>query len=126
MGKMELLFMQCRGIGPHLPDSGNSPIFSSSSGHSDSKPVFVQRHQNSCLVTVDISQELHEAWQVNMDASPAESGNPESLSTSHSDIGIPINFQQESGIANFGSTELHVPLEVSRGCEISSPDDGGT
>ena len=44
---------------------------------------------------------LHEAWQVNMDASRAEAGDPESLSTCHSDIGIPINFQKESGIDNF-------------------------
>ena len=42
---------------------------------------------------------LHEAWQVNMDASQAEAGDPGSLSTCHSDTGIPINFQQESGIA---------------------------
>ena len=44
---------------------------------------------------------LHEAWQVNMDAFRAEAGDPGCLSTCHSNIGIPIHFQQESGIANF-------------------------
>ena len=44
---------------------------------------------------------LHEAWQVNMDASRAEAGDPGSLSTCHSDIGIPNHFQQESGIVSF-------------------------
>ena len=36
-----------------------------------------------------------------------------SLSSFHRDIGIPINFQEESGLGTFGSTELHGPLEVS-------------
>ena len=44
---------------------------------------------------------LHEAWQVNMDASRAEAGDSGSLSNCHSNIGIPIKFQQESGIVTF-------------------------
>ena len=36
-----------------------------------------------------------------------------SLSSWHSDIGIPINFHEESGIITFWSIELCVPLEVS-------------
>ena len=40
----------------------------------------------------------HEAWQGNTDASRGEAGDPGSLYSCHSDIGIPINFQQESGI----------------------------
>ena len=44
---------------------------------------------------------LHEAWQVNMDDFRAEAGDPESLSNCHSNIGIPIKFQQESGIVTF-------------------------
>ena len=36
------------------------------------------------------------------------------LSSFHSDIRIPINFQEESGLGTFGSTELLGPHEVSR------------
>ena len=38
----------------------------------------------------------------------------ESLSSFHRDIGIPINFQEESSLVSFRSLELHEPLEVSR------------
>ena len=41
---------------------------------------------------------LLEAWQRNTDTSCGESGGPGSLSSCHSDIGIPINFQEDSGI----------------------------
>ena len=44
---------------------------------------------------------LLEAWQGNADATRGEVGDPGSLSSCHSDIGIPINFQQESGIVTF-------------------------
>ena len=44
---------------------------------------------------------LLEACQGNMDASRGEVGDPDSLSSCHSDIGNPINFQQESGIVTF-------------------------
>ena len=44
---------------------------------------------------------LLEAWQGNTDASRGEAGEPGSLSSCHSDIGIPINFQQELGIVIF-------------------------
>ena len=36
------------------------------------------------------------------------------LSSLHRDIGIPINFQEESGLGTFGSIELRGPLKVSR------------
>ena len=48
-----------------------------------------------------------------MDASGSEEGDQASLSRWHSDIGIPINFQGESGIVTFGSIELRMPPEVS-------------
>ena len=32
----------------------------------------------------------------------------------HRDIGIPINFQEESGLGTFSSIELREPVEVSR------------
>ena len=36
------------------------------------------------------------------------------LSIFHRDIGMPINFQEESGLGPFRNTELRGPLEVSR------------
>ena len=44
---------------------------------------------------------LLEAWQGNSDASCCEAGDPVSISSCHRDIGIPINFQEESGIISF-------------------------
>ena len=44
---------------------------------------------------------LHDAWQGNTDASRSEAGYQVYLSNCHSDIGIPINFQEESGIVTF-------------------------
>ena len=38
---------------------------------------------------------LHEAWQGNSDTSQGEAGDRDSLSSCHSDIGIPIKFQEE-------------------------------
>ena len=40
-------------------------------------------------------------------------GDQGSLSGFYRDIGIPINFQEESSLVSFGSLELHEPLEVS-------------
>ena len=48
-----------------------------------------------------------------------------SLSSCHSDIGIPINFHEVSGIVTFSSIEFCVLLEVSKGCEVSCPDEAG-
>ena len=41
-------------------------------------------------------------------------GDQGSLSSFHRDIGIPINFQEESSLISFGSLELREPLEGSR------------
>ena len=41
-------------------------------------------------------------------------GDQASLSSFHRIIGIPINFQEESGLGTFCSTELSGTLEVSR------------
>ena len=57
-----------------------------------------------------------------MDASGGEAGDRGSLSSLHSDIGIPIHFQEESDIVTFSSIEFRVPLEVSKGCEVPCPD----
>ena len=40
-------------------------------------------------------------------------GDQGSLSSFHRDIGIPINFQEDSGLGSFRNTELHGPLELS-------------
>ena len=40
-------------------------------------------------------------------------GDQSPLSSFHGDIGIPINFQEESGLGPFRNTELPGPLEVS-------------
>ena len=40
-------------------------------------------------------------------------GDHSSLCSFHRDIGIPINFQEESGIGPFRNNELRGPLEVS-------------
>ena len=63
---MELLYTQYRGFGPHLAVRGKSHgfsqveagtwgIFSSYSGDEPSKLVFVQCHQDSCIVKRDTS-----------------------------------------------------------------------
>ena len=44
---------------------------------------------------------LHEAWQGNMDTFQSEAGDRESLFSFHPNIGIPINFQEESVIFTF-------------------------
>ena len=44
---------------------------------------------------------LFKAWHGIRDASQGEVGDPESLSSCHGDIGIPINFQEKSGIITF-------------------------
>ena len=40
-------------------------------------------------------------------------GDHSPLSSFHRDIGIPFNFQEESGLGPFRNTELREPLEVS-------------
>ena len=44
---------------------------------------------------------LNYAWQENTDASGCEPGGQASLISWHSYIGIPINFDEESGIVTF-------------------------
>ena len=41
---------------------------------------------------------LNEAWQENTDSSGGQAGDQASLSSWHSDIGIPINFLVKAGI----------------------------
>ena len=50
-----------------------------------------------------------EAWQANTDASQIEAGAPVSLSFCHSDTGISINCQQESGIVSLRGARQKSP-----------------
>ena len=105
--------------------AGTWGIFSSYGGDDPSKLVFVQRCQDSCLVRRDtsiISPSLGRAIQT----PHGDAGDPGYLSSCYRDIGIPINFQQESGIVAFFSIELCVPLAESKGCEASCPDEAET
>ena len=54
-----------------------------------------------CLGTTDTSGILNLAWQDNSDSSAVEMGDQASFSSFPSDIGIPIDFQEESGIVTF-------------------------
>ena len=66
---------------------------------------------------------LNYAWQENTDASGGEPGCQASIISWHSYIGIPINFQEKSGIVTFWSIELSAALEVSNGCEALCPEE---
>ena len=68
---------------------------------------------------------LHEAWQGNTDTFRSEAGDRESLFSCHPNIGIPINFQEESVILTFSNIELCVALEVSKGWQASCPHEAG-
>ena len=46
-------------------------------------------------------RKLLKAWQGNTAASQIEAGDPVSLSFCHSDTGIPVKFQKETGIVTF-------------------------
>ena len=59
-------------------------------------------------------RKLNYAWQENTEASGGERGCQASLLSWHSYIGIPMNFQEVSGIVTFGSTELSATLNVSK------------
>ena len=41
-------------------------------------------------------------------------GDQVSLSSFQKDLGIPINFQEESGLVTFLNLEFRVPLEVAK------------
>ena len=53
-------------------------------------------------------------------------GDHVSLSSFQKNLGIPINFQEESVIVTFLSIELGAPLEVSQACEAPCPDEAET
>ena len=75
--------------------------FSSYGGDGHSKLVFVQATSGLLSSYEGHLRNLLKAWQGSMDASRGEAEDPGSLSSFHSYVGIPINFQQESGIITF-------------------------
>ena len=135
MGNSLLLCMQCKGIGPHLVPRGKSHgfsqgaagtwgIFSSNNGDGPSKLEFVQRCQDSCLVARDTSGLFSRLGRAIGTPLKVRMEKPVPFQLPR-DMGIPINFQEESVIVSFGSIELHIPLEVSKGCEASCRDKAG-
>ena len=80
---------------------GTWRIFSCYGRDDPSKLVFVHRRQELQSSYEAHIRNLLEAWQGNTDASRDEAGDGGSLSSCHSDIGLPINFQRESGIVTF-------------------------
>ena len=71
-------------------------------------------------------RKLYYAWQENTDVSGDEAVNQGSLSSWNSFIGIPIHFQEETGIVTLGSIQFRVPLGGSKGFEAPCPDDAET
>ena len=73
---------------------------------------------------------LHKAWQGNTGTSGCEAGDQGSLSSCHSDIWIPINFQEESGSSPFETlksvclsrcqTDMSPPVKMRRGLRAFS------
>ena len=111
MGNMELLCKECRGIGTHLTTRDYSHLFSRVAARSwgtfstyggDGYSTHVSSVTSELLSSYEGNlRNLQEPRQDNMDASPGEEGDPKSLLSSYSDIGIHVNFQEESGIVTF-------------------------
>ena len=112
MGNMELLCSKFRGIRPHIAVRGKShgfsrilvgtwSIFLSYSGDDPLKALVCSATSGLLSTYEGHLTNLLKAWQGNTDASRGEAGDPGSLTGCHSDTGININFQQESGLVTF-------------------------
>ena len=105
-----MLCTQCKGIGPHLAAKRKSHGFSRVTAERYILELqwgisFIARvcsAMSGLLSSYEgYLRNLLEALKRNSDASQSEVGDQGSLFTCHSDIGIPINFQEESGIITF-------------------------
>ena len=108
---MQFFSTKCQGIRPHLAArgkfhvisrvaSGTWDIFSRDGGDGPSKVVCVQQHQDYSLLA---RHRFGFSWKHGSAKGPLSRGvgGPRSLSTCHRDIGIPVNFQEESDIFKF-------------------------
>ena len=136
MGNMELLCIQCRGIGTHLAASGKSHDFFSSCGGNlgyipelprddPSKPLFVQRRQDSCLLTRDtsgISSRLGRALRTLLEVRRETQGIFLVTTVILGFLSIFKKVRHPHRLKH----ELRVPVDVSKGCEASCPDEAVT
>ena len=128
--------MPFRIIGPHLIVRGKSQnfsrftvgiwgIFSSYGRDGNSKLVFVQRSQDSCLITRDISgisRKHGRAIRTLVDVS-RETEVP--FLVARVILVFRSIFNKSQASSPF-EAELPMPLKVSKGCEASCPDEVGT
>ena len=128
--------MQCSGIGPHLMASWKSHDFFSSCARNlgyilelprddPSKPLFVQRRQDSCLLTRDtsgISSMLGRAMRTLLEVRRETQG---IFLVATVILGF-LSVLKKVRHPHLLKHELHVPLEGSKGCEASCPDEAGT
>ena len=105
---MKFFSMQWQGIRPHLAARGKShgfsrvasgtlDIFSRDGGDGPSKVVCAHQRQDSSLLERD-RLEFSSRHGIALGSLVKGVGGPRSLSTCHRDIGIPVNFQEESAI----------------------------
>ena len=104
--------MQCRGIEPHFPARGMSHTISRvvakpgvyicelQRGWPFETP-FCSSKTGHLLSYEGHLRNLNLAWQDNSDTSGGEVGEEGSLSSFHRDIGISINFQEDSRLVSF-------------------------
>ena len=128
--------MQCRGIGPHLAASLKSHDFFWSCGGNlgyilellrddPSKPLFVQRRQDSCLLRRDtsgISLRLCRALPTLLEVRRETQG---IFLVATVILGF-LSIFKKVRHPHLLKHELRVPLDVSKGCEASCPDEAGT
>ena len=134
MGNAGWLWNQCRLFGPHLAMRGYILWFFSNCGGNLGFPLELRQRcfLNTCVFSAMpghlCSFQGHlliflESWQGRRDTSRVEDEGPGPASSCHWDIGIPINFKEESGTVSCSSMELCITLEMSNGCETSCGDE---
>ena len=111
MGNAGWHWNQCIVFGPHLAVRGDISWFLSNCGGNLRFSLELRQRcpLNTCVLSATSgllsSFQGHlgillELWQDSLDTSRVEGGDPGFLSSCHWDVGIPINFQEESGIVS--------------------------